>query len=512
MRKQILLGGLLASFLSAQAQGEFDVLKYSQTDINGSARYVAMSGAFGALGGDISVLANNPAGIAVYRSSEISITPSVKYTNTHSDFNGKVDQSSDYAGKLINSFGYVGSFRTYDESAISNFNIGVSFNRLKDFNRTTNMTGENRQTSFLDMIAYEENNLIGEGENGANAHSQYWDYVKGVGSATPLLSLNSGGTAYDTYADLSTVNNWTKLVETGGINEWNFSLGANYGHQLYLGLSMGIQSFDYSMSTIYEEYYNNSTVGNIGGIALHNVLVTTGSGFDFKFGLIYRPIPDLRLGFAFHTPTYYKMTDVYSTGLGTFEIPDDKNYTYDGGEGYQDYQLNTPGKIILSLAYQLGKKGFISFDGEYIDYRTIKVKYANGEEMNEAFIQYLPDDTKSTWHFRLGGEYRLSDNFSLRAGGALYQTPVNENLEDSRMWVYTCGTNPAYSLPQNTYYLSGGLGYHSGGFFLDVALQDQLTREHYYPFYDNNTSNVAPLYADVDTRRIMGVATLGFKF
>jgi hypothetical protein len=502
MRKQIILSGLFASFLSVQAQGEFDVLKYSQTDISGSARYVAMSGAFGALGGDISVLGNNPAGIAVYRSSEISVTPSVKYTNAKSDFNGNNNNVTDWSGHLINNFGYVGSFRTYDESAISNFNIGISFNRIKDFNRTTTITGSNRATSFLDGIASEETNLIG-----SNSHSAYWDYVTGGGVGTPLVTLNSAGTMYETFADGKAHNNWTKMVETGGINEWNFSLGANYSHQLYLGLSVGVQSFDYTMQTTYEEYF-----GTVGGMALNNVLVTTGNGFNFKFGAIYRPIPEIRLGLAVHTPTYFNMTDVFNTSLGTFEMPDDGNYTTEGTEGYQDYQMNTPGRIIVSVAYQVGEKGFISFDGEYIDYSTIKVKYTDGTDMTDDFIQYLPDDMKSVWHLRLGGEYRLSDNLSLRVGGALYQMPVKKSLETNNTQIFACGTNPAYTIPQETYYISGGLGYHSGGFFLDFALQRQIAKEHYYPFYDGTGNSSDPLYSDISIQKTMGVATVGLKF
>ena len=51
------------------AQGEMDAYRFSQTELNGTARSMSMGGAFGALGGDMSVMSHNPAGLGVYRSS-----------------------------------------------------------------------------------------------------------------------------------------------------------------------------------------------------------------------------------------------------------------------------------------------------------------------------------------------------------------------------------------------------------------------------------------------------------
>lgn len=43
-----------------------------------------------------------------------------------------------------------------------------------------------------------------------------------------------------------------------------------------------------------------------------------GVGTNLKFGVIYRPIPEIRLGAAIHTPTWYNMnysmaTSIYSS-------------------------------------------------------------------------------------------------------------------------------------------------------------------------------------------------------
>ena len=67
----ILSGGTLS------AQNAVDALRYSRINTGGTARYMGMSGAFGALGADFTSASTNPAGIGLYRSFELSITPSV---------------------------------------------------------------------------------------------------------------------------------------------------------------------------------------------------------------------------------------------------------------------------------------------------------------------------------------------------------------------------------------------------------------------------------------------------
>ena len=71
--------GIIMSVLAlcggtAFSQSQLDAFKYSQTELNGTARYLGMGGAFGALGGDISAMNTNPAGLAIYKSSEVVTT------------------------------------------------------------------------------------------------------------------------------------------------------------------------------------------------------------------------------------------------------------------------------------------------------------------------------------------------------------------------------------------------------------------------------------------------------
>jgi long-subunit fatty acid transport protein len=499
MKKYSLLVCLLAVNVSAFSQAEFDALKYSTTDISGTARYVSMSGAFGALGGDMSVLGMNPAGIGVYRTSELSFSPALQLSSANSDFNGSTHSDSKL-NALVNNFGYVGSFRTYDESAISNFNFGFSYNRIKDFNRHTSVKGLSRETSLLDMVCA---NL-----NGSSHTSNFQDYAEG----TNLIYLDSDDNLYKSSVT-SKLDNSMEMIEKGGVDEWNFTLGANYGHILYVGMSVGVQSLYYELTT---EYYENFKTGET--LELGNALITEGSGINFKLGVIYRPIPELRLGIAFHTSTYYKLTDTYAAAMASYGLIDPAtNAEYDpdpvvsSDENSWDYQLKTPGKVLLSAAYQIGEKALVSFDCELVDYDNIMLKYTDGSPMSDV-NGYINEDFRTVANLRLGTEYRLSDNFSIRAGGAMYESPVKSSVEESNLEIVTAGTTPQYEIYKNTYYASGGVGYHDGGFFLDAALQYQMNRSHFFNFYDSNTLDTAPKYAQLNTNKTNLVLTTGFKF
>ena len=82
MKKKVFALLLCGLPLMINAQDAFDVLQMSQTELRGTSRFQSMAGAFGALGGDLSVLTQNPGGIGVYRSSDLGITLSLDFNST----------------------------------------------------------------------------------------------------------------------------------------------------------------------------------------------------------------------------------------------------------------------------------------------------------------------------------------------------------------------------------------------------------------------------------------------
>ena len=75
-RKIFLLIGIV-SFSILNAQNTVDALRYSTENIQGTARFNSLSGAFGALGGDLSAIDINPAGSSVFLENTMALTFSV---------------------------------------------------------------------------------------------------------------------------------------------------------------------------------------------------------------------------------------------------------------------------------------------------------------------------------------------------------------------------------------------------------------------------------------------------
>lgn len=497
---------LIASGLYASAQSEFDALRFSQSDITGTARFVSMSGAFGALGGDMSAINTNPAGIGIYRSSELSLSPAFQMDATTTNLNG-TDANANRSNILMNGFGYVGSFRTYDESAISNFNFGVTYNRTADFNRNTNVIGTGRKTSLVKEMCFMENWLL---NNGSPYTTPYWNFMNMSSGGIKVLDETNTGYV-SRVADNELSNSDMRMIESGGIDSWNFTLGANYNHSLYVGLGIGLQQINYEKTTEYSEDFAINK-----GIDMHNALTTTGSGINLKVGVIYRPVPELRLGISYNSGTFYRMTDVFAASMASWGFKDLNDVTYPAtqqhieSEQYVDYILKSPWQMTLSAAYQFGKKGLFSFDMDYVDNSSINLKDANGYEYTDINKSMSQDFSKS-FNFRVGGEVRLTDYFSARMGAAYYLSPLVSNLEDKFM--DTPYTRPEYSMTKSTMYASMGVGYRSGSFFTDFAVQEKLIDEHFFNYYDDISITAGePAYASLTRDRVNLVVTAGVKF
>ncbi|MDP4277805.1 MAG: hypothetical protein Q8914_09260 [Bacteroidota bacterium] len=497
MKKYLLSVCSLCLCAAASAQGEYDALKYSQTDITGSARYSGMAGAFGSLGGDMSSVGLNPAGIAVYRSSEFAFTPVLSYSTTKADFFG-LNRDNSKMNLELNSIGYVGSFRT-TSSSVSNFNFGIAYNKIKDFNRDVTITGVNRPTSLMDRVSSD----IGKTEPGDLTNLGY------LSNSAGLIKRQSDGSYIPLKAGELVRNNFN-LQESGSVGEYTFTLGANWAHFLYIGTSLGVQNVNYDMISSYHEYAGTTT--NAFDFELRNAVSTTGGGVNVKLGAILRPTASLRFGFALHSPTYYYLTDAFGSSM----IP---NGVYMNGvavkgasigEQSLSYELITPGKLLYSMAYFFGKKGLVSLDCDVIDYREMTLKNEDGIPYDDTNTD-ISNHMRLTTNIRLGGEYRLTENVSLRAGTAWYQSAYKENSTKNNTTIYTAGTTPYYSFDTGTRYLSAGIGYRTGSFFLDAAVLQQSIGENFFDFLDLSTIS-SDKYASLTSNRLNAIVSMGFRF
>ena len=474
--------------ISLSGQNAVDALRYSQQFTGGTARFMAMGGAFGALGADFTVLSTNPGGLGLYRSSELNITPSVFIGSSQSAYNGfsGTDSRANFA---LGNVGYVYSMRLssrQNQPGFRYFQFAMGINRLNDFNRRMVMAGPNSENSLLDTyVEYADgiNYLDIEdnrgGQYGFDLYPAWWTYLLDIDTNTNIYfsPVPYGGTM-----QRKIVDQW------GSMNEWTFGLGTNYQDILYLGMSINIPWIRYFERSTYSETDIADTIYDFSSFDVYDRLETRGSGFNMKFGFILRPVDFIRIGGSVHTPTWSAMRDYWDRYMESW-FDNGDNYYQESPYGEYQYKLTTPMRLQGSLAFIFGKHGLISGEYEYVDYSKAKLRasdydfYYENNDISTAYVQ--------GHNLKFGTEWRTGP-FSFRAGYAMYNSPYKEGIND--------GSRTAWS---------GGIGYRNQNFYFDVAYVNVRSTEDYY-FYGTENISVNPVVNELTDHRIL--LTLGTKF
>lgn len=536
----MLMGLLAYPALNVNAQSAMDGFQFSQTDLRGTARYMSMGGAFGALGADMSVLSQNPGGIGMYRSSEVGYTLNL-------DAQSADAQSQQYSFTqnqtrfYLNNAGFIATVKS-DNSALRNFNIGFTYNKVASFNRRYKGAVPTLNNSMSNYVAGVAN---GEGvtEGDVTTTSTYDPYYPNDGGyEAPWLAIlgydsylitpdnQDNGTAkwYGQWNTGTSGSGTFEVEEKGSVDEYNIALGGNINNVFYWGMDFGIVDFSYSQGSLWGETLNNAYVdGNVTNSQwnLTNAYKVTGSGFNYKLGFIVKPIQELRLGFAFHTPTWYSMTENF---IG------EVNYDYNsrGSVGYaqtnngyvaeNEYNFRTPWRFIFSAAGVIEGRMILSADYEIADYSRMHFsdKYQDEYWDWSSMTSYDPyyytnSDVKNYYKmqqtFRFGVEFRITPQFSARAGYCFVSSPVKQEVKDNREEVYTAGTRTSYIFDNNTNYVACGLGYRSKGFGIDLAYVYK-TRESIYHAYPGDVDYMDSPSAKITNNNSQVVMTMSYKF
>lgn len=485
MRKILLSIALMLSISGLRAQYAIEALNYSQTDLLGSAAYVGRGGAIGALGADFTAASYNPAGLGLFYSSQIAITPSLEWSLTNTDYMGNANSESRSVFSFTNA-NYLFAFRNDYQSKWKVFQFSAGVNKLRSFNNCSYVQGNPTNTSLLTVWTDEAN------RNGS------------LDMFTSLLAKTCYLMSYDSLAGYTNIfgNNVPELVqsrymiESGGISEMTLSFSGNYDDKLYLGATMGMPFLSYRSSSNYSEQPTMDTTG----LDFFNYLECkniNGGGLNLKLGAIYRPIENLRVGFAFHTPTYYEISESYSTTVESRTLLDAEQDKYRNTEasvyGMYDYNFYTPLKLLANAAITFGDMstkmaGSVSFDYEYTNYRTMH--FSGGDD---DYMRQVNDEIKSTYcpshTFRLGGTLNIK-KLSLRVGSVYSTDPYKEDMDqDASKMSLACG-----------------IGYQTKTWFVDLAYAHTEQKDKMV-----FTANPDDIISMTNYKNLF-VLTLGMKF
>ena len=414
-------------FATATAQTPGDLLNLSQYNYSfGTARSAALGGAFTSLGADLSSMNINPAGLGIYRGSEVGISPSLTWSNMESGFQGR---SNDYSRTRF-SLGNVGAaLNLYQGTgALTSFTLGVGYTKLADFNTTSAAYGQGIGQSMTEVFA-EDIRGVSESTLRMTPEDPISPFQSlAIGQWGGILAYNTyvldpvGDNYYAPWNNLSKdarINPSLYNINKGSIGEYDISGGFNFQNILYLGFTVGIQDIYFRNENNYSETYSNNTLP-LNRLNYIRTLRQDGTGVNFKFGAILRPVDNLRIGVAVHTPTYVSMNEEYTEYMSA-EFNTQQNWQ-ESPYAPNQYNINTPTRLLTGISFTLPGVGLITADYERVWYDNMKIRNMNGN--NWEFEQDLNQDIKSFFqpanNFRVGVEATPLKNFYVRVGYANY--------------------------------------------------------------------------------------------
>ncbi|MBC6612974.1 hypothetical protein H8B15_18780 [Hymenobacter sp. BT507] len=488
----------------AFAQSELDALRYSQLQFGGGARTLGIGGANVALGADAGNLSSNPAGLGLFQRSEVSFTPGFGVGNTNSSLQGSGSLTDSRNSLHIGNVGLIFTNRRPDSDNTSDWragSFGIGVTRINDFNQNSVYSGTvGEQQSLFQRLR--EPRLTNQEIDDQYADNAYVD-LDALAYGAYLNNLD-GGNQVSTISRNGPITQRESTLNTGSQSQYDFAYGASYRDKLYIGGAIGVVGARYEMT---RDFYETTSDVDV---HLRDYLQTRGTGFNARIGAIYRATDNVRLGASVQTPTWYRLTDTYSTQLSsTFTPPryirNDAGQiiqTINGGDaqtGSQQfsYNLTTPFRANGGIAVLLGKYGFLTGDVEYVDYSQPRFRdnaTANGTTAGYDYSstnQYISDLYRSTVNLRFGGEARY-EAFRFRLGYARYGDPYRANDFDRTQTYYTVG-----------------LGLRQQNFFLDVAGVYKSANTYYSPYVLN--AGDQPVVS-IDANRFTTSLTIGTTF
>lgn len=539
MKKICVALALLCAAITAGAQTMYDAINFSQTNLAGTARSMAVGNAMTAVGGDLGAIVLNPAGSAVFNYSTVAFTPgltisavSSQYSNYGETAYGPTDSNGNTRFTMPN-VGFVTHFNTGQSSGLKGWSFSFLSTQTNNFQSFFTASGINSLTS---LAAERGASSAGFSEYTLSQYDSFnnsdisWDLLAGyqggltgsvkegyyVGNNELVVEDEIGIYDYVPGQLRQTAN----VRKYGSKNDIIFNGALNFNDRLYVGFTMGVPIARYRYSEGFTEAAVDPGQFPVDFYKTKREIVTTWFSHNYtdysyaanidgiygKIGLIVLPVKGLRLGVAFQTPTALTISETWAYSASSHYEDSNFNGSVSSPTGEYTYCLRTPYTVDAGIAYTFGPYGFISVDYELMDYSVMKFSMRHDSGYG-AMDDYFPELNSANKNFcglshtiRVGAEVKVTPQLALRAGYNLITNPechwTNNNGQnvtcDDYMADYDSYRSGKLSLVNKMNYkenisaLSFGLGYSSpGSFFVDLAAKrTSYPASVYAPYYD----------------------------
>jgi len=506
----LIMGFSIGSIFTTNAQTPEEALRLGWNTSGGTARYRAIGGTMGSLGGDITAAYVNPAGLGMYKTGEVVVSPGYSFSKVNSEFRG----TKDSATKSAFDFGIIGA--VFEDGPVA-----LSINRTANFNNTVYYRGQNDLSSFSESFAEEFSN------SGLPINVDLYNAGLSLGTKLANYTYLIDTLSLDRYtrviglperdailAGASAIVNQEKRIETrGGITELNIAIAAPV-EPVYLGFSLGIPFVNYHrITTMNEADASGNSSNNFNYSRYHEDYRLRGLGLVMRFGLLIRASKNFRWGIAVHRRAVYKLTqrqtgsieadleNYFPRGNNIRRATEDSIYTQFGADVPRyKFKLQSPWKFLISASYVLREvedvskqRGFLTADLEYVTYSSPRYSFFDGgiDQYYYNVNHAIERSYKNAFNFRAGGELKIKTVMA-RVGFGYYGSPYEDDALDA-----------------STMTLSGGLGYRNKGLFIDLTYVHSLNKDVNFPYRLRAKPNT---FANVEEIRRNVVVTVGVKF
>ncbi|MCO5247736.1 MAG: hypothetical protein M9887_02135 [Chitinophagales bacterium] len=485
---------LVANTFVVFAQTDVDLLRYSSPFNLGSARSAAVGSATAGLGGDISNLNTNPAGLGQFGISEVSISAGWNTTKSIGSYIDSKTAKNKTAFQL-NNFG-LAFVPKKQFSAIKNLSFSASYNRDASFNYHIQARGVNHRSSYSDIFAETLNNA---GVDSAGAMTNY-PFDASLGFESGVIDRTSDNFFYS-IMELPITQRYD-INRSGNLNTYAFGAGIALNDKIMLGMNISIPTIKFEEDFYVREDDDENVTQDLNYWDKRDIVRTEGNGVRATFGALYLPTPELRIGLSVTTPTRYSMKDVYRTYFrADYEDFTIDNYN-DPADGYFDYKIKTPMRLNAGASYVRKGLGFASVEYEFSNPSKAKYIFEDNYQFDMSDYQNqmnsnMSNKYKATHTVKVGLEGVISEHFRVRAG---FQYRTSPFAEQSSLDRFAKNTNMA---------ISGGLGYVGKSFFADATYVHLKSDEMMIP-YTNSFASADVLSSKYSRSNIL--FTIGFKF
>lgn len=484
MLRKISIIAALAGTQFLQAQTAEDALRYAQTSFSGTAMSLGMGGATGAVGGDLSNMINNPAGIGLFRQSEFTFSPSIAHIGTEANFYGSNREDANTRFNFTN-LGFALHSPTYNRLKTEGWmgsTFAFGYNRINGLNRQALIQGINTNSSVIDAFVANANGKFPNQFDGNTAAAYDAFFFDPVAQGANTY-FNARGPEFAGQQQI------INIESRGAVREYNMAYAGNYSNRLYIGATLGYRRIVYDEEIRLSERDVMDTIPLFNSLQYNTFKDVVGNALNFRLGAIYRVNDWVRLGAAYHFAHSFRFRETFSADArGEFsDIGVREGFS---PVGRAEYRLRTPSRIVASAAFVLGKNGIISVDYEHLDYSRTRFRVT--DDFYDQVNQNMQQIFTNSGNLRIGGEMRFDDKYA-RAGFSHLGNPFNSVTQlDGSLNSYTVGG-----------------GYRNDEFYIDAALIFANSTSSYVPY----SPQLAPVEAaELRIRRFNVVATVGFRF